>query len=183
MDLPGRSAYNWSMHTTRQHDPAAPTAAPQRSARPAFVALAALAAFTALLASSAPRAGAACDLGTPREELARHPLVFVATVTALRDSSGRDGAALRHAQLRVRSVWKGWPGRTLSVTLGDARAAHAVALSLAETYVVYADSVGGVVWIPACSRTSPVALAREDVRALGDPAPVEPLPRRRPAPH
>jgi hypothetical protein len=146
-------------------------------ARLAAVALAAMA------LACAPRAFAACETGTPAEELAQHPLVFVATVTALHDSAGANGAPLRHAQLHVRSTWKGWPGRTLSVTLGDAKKKNAVALSLAETYVVYADSVGDAVWIPECGRTAPVALAGDDVKALGEPAPVAPLPRRRSGPH
>jgi len=56
----------------------------------------------------------------PREELGRHALVFVGTVTAVRDSAGKDGAALRHVQVRVHSIWKGLPARTFSLTTGRA---------------------------------------------------------------
>src|SRR5678815_5299861 len=92
--------------------------------------------------------------GDPVTERDRHDLLFFGTVFAARDStlprSGNGPAPYLHlVSLKVMGAWKGNPSRELVLQL-DPCAARQVDPQPGESWIVYADSIGGKPVIPAC---------------------------------
>ena len=124
------------------------------------------------------------DIAAERD---RHHLLLFGTVFAARDStlprSGNGPAPSIHlVSIKVMGVWKGNPSRELVLELDPCAARHADPQP-GESWIVYADSVGGKPVIPACSGSALRTGKNAEYTVLGVPKSLN-VPRpKKPTPH
>ncbi len=120
-------------------------------------------------------------------EKGRHDLLLFGTVFAARDStlprSGNGPAPFVHlVSIKVMGVWKGNPSRELVLQLDPCAARH-VDPQPGESWIVYADSVGGKPVIPACTGSALRTGSNAEYTVLGVPKSLHVPGRKKPTPH
>jgi MYXO-CTERM domain-containing protein len=104
------------------------------------------------------------------EGLSSSHAVFTGEVTDIAPNQATRFGGLE-ITLRVKRVWKGDPEREIKVHTAGSSAACGYTFVRGETYLVYAvrDNADPM-RVSLCSRTAPVANAKEDLRFLGKPS-------------
>lgn len=130
-----------------------------------------------LLALAIPRTAGACSCGTvtPREALLGCDAVFAGRVVAvdpgdvmLDITSSRD---VLHVRVEVSATWKGPRSPVLTIRTAGDEAVCGVSFVLGEEYLIYAWEAGETLLATnLCSRTGLLAMATEDLAALGAPS-------------
>jgi hypothetical protein len=105
--------------------------------------------------------------GSPADALASATSVFSGRVTALAGAVDSGGPDPVQATFAVTGVWKGADQPTLVVVTPASSASCGFAFAQGQEYLVYASEVDGRLQTIACSRTAPIAVAGEDLAALG----------------
>ncbi len=147
------------------------------------VAVLALAAALALLSSAvwthwtsdAVHACSCVQPGTPSEELEKFSAVFAGTVVSIEHSYDPNGGVVSAEDrstigFQVGTVWKGTVHEDMTITTPPTGGSCGFTFEEGEEYIVYAydspyDEGGYTAGI--CSRTARLALALEDIAALG----------------
>jgi len=140
----------------------------------------------ARVATASPCADCPQKYDIPAEK-ERHHLLLYGTVFAARDStlprSGNGPAPFVHlVSIKVMGVWKGNPSRELVLQLDPCAARH-VDPQPGESWIVYADSVGGKPVIPACTGSALRTGNNAEYTALGVPKSLHVPGRKKPTPH
>ena len=120
--------------------------------------------------SYAPHAHAcSCMRLTPSEGLTSSYAVFTGEVTDI-DKNDSTPFGGREVTLRVKEMWKGEPAEELRVHTASSSAACGYGFVKGVTYLVYAvRDEADPLRVSLCSRTAPVADAKEDLDFLGKP--------------
>ena len=149
-------------------------------------------ALLAALVLAAPSSRAATCPDCPKTydiaaEKGRHDLLLHGTVFAARDStlprSGNGPAPYIHlVSLKVMGAWKGNPSRELVLQLDPCAGRH-VDPQPGESWIVYADSVGGKPVIPACTPSAIRTGTNAEYTVLGVPKSLNVPGRKKPTPH
>ena len=128
-----------------------------------FLALASLAQTSEVRACS-------CMQLSPSEGLSSSHAVFTGEVTDIAPNQATRFGGLE-ITLRVKRFWKGDPEREIKVHTAGSSAACGYTFVRGETYLVYAvRDHADPMRVSLCSRTAPVANAKEDLRFLGKPS-------------
>lgn len=129
-----------------------------------------------LFLAGGPHAGTARALcaGLPgvEESYERSHAVFSGEVirAGLKDPDPGDDDVWGGAEFRVDESWKGVPGRSAVVyALDPAYNSGGFLFERGRSYLVYADRHGDGLRVESCGRTTALANADEDFRALGPP--------------
>jgi len=137
--------------------------------------------------------GADCDCAqVSRSELvARCGLIFLGTVESVRDSvieispPSHGHQRIMHRQagwLRMLSIWKGTPRRTLTVFgLPKGYCNEWTYLEAGKTYLVFADSTGTGWTLGECGGPTQQSTTLASYPGLGTPVIVQRVPARKPA--
>ena len=129
-----------------------------------FLALASLAQTSEVRACS-------CMQLSPSEGLSSSHAVFTGEVTDIDAKPGDPIWWARNHPPREAAAWKGDPEREIKVHTAGSSAACGYTFVRGETYLVYAvRDDADPMRVSLCSRTAPVANAKEDLRFLGKPS-------------
>ena len=112
-----------------------------------------------------------CAVLPPQQAFARSTAVFAGTVTGIEGPA--EGSVVSSADpVRVRfSVWRVWKGprqRALVVSTARMSISCGYPFTTGGVYLVYAYDRDGALETNLCTRTRPLALAAEDLLALGE---------------
>lgn len=132
--------------------------------------LAAVVALVALVSTVHPDCVYACSCrppGSPAHALAEATAVFAGKVAAIRAPADQGGANPVEVAFTVTHSWKGALPSSLVVTTPASSASCGVEFVQGQEYLVYARESEGVLQVSLCSRTTQLALAGEDLAALG----------------
>ena len=106
---------------------------------------------------------------SPSEGLSSSHAVFTGEVTKLEPNTATKFAGVA-VTLRVHKVWKGDVGEQVEVHTAGSSAACGYGFAIGETYLVYASrDEADPMRVSLCSRTAPLADAKEDLDFLGKP--------------
>jgi len=149
-------------------------------------------ALLAVLLLPAPASRAATCPDCPKTfdvaaEKDRHDLLIFGTVFAARDStlprSGNGPAPYVHlVTMKVMGAWKGNPSRELVLELDPCAGRH-VDPQPGESWIVYADSVGGKPVIPSCTASALRSGKNAEYTVLGIPKSLNVPGRKKATPH
>ncbi len=107
---------------------------------------------------------------TPAEGLSSSYAVFTGEVTNIEPNTATKFGGIE-ITLRVNKVWKGEIGAQVQVRTAGSSAACGYSFMKGESYLVYADrDEADPMRVSLCSRTAPVASARDDLDFLGKPS-------------
>ena len=110
-----------------------------------------------------------CMKISPSEGLSSSHAVFTGEVTKLEPNTATKFAGVA-VTLRVHKVWKGDVGEQVEVHTAGSSAACGYGFAIGETYLVYASrDEADPMRVSLCSRTAPLADAKEDLDFLGKP--------------
>jgi len=115
--------------------------------------------------SHSNNAAFACECLQPKppiQALNESKAVFSGTVTAIK--SGDSG---KTATIDVERAWKGISNDTVTVITGLGDADCGFPFQEGKEYLVYSHDVEGPLYASACSRTTPLSEAQEDLKVLG----------------
>ena len=99
----------------------------------------------------------------PKESLEKSLGVFEGKVTAIK-VEGR----MLLATVAVSQSWKGEPAKEVTVRTNSSSAACGVSFQEGKSYVIYCTGKNDAGWATnLCTRTRPLAQAKEDLEALG----------------
>jgi len=127
-------------------------------------------ALVGLIILAKPLAVYACSCrppAPPLEALANASVVFSGRVTAIDAPADRGGAEPIRATFQVEREWKGHNGPTIAVYTPASSASCGVDFVTKQEYLVYASINDGRLQTNLCGRTTTLALATEDLAALG----------------
>lgn len=132
-----------------------------------------LAILSCLLVLTTQRAYACSCIGpgSAAEELERSTAVFAGTVVDVADAnrgpiiSSADPIAFT---FQVTRVWKGPIHTTLIISSARGGASCGYEFEVGREYLVYADGTETHLQASLCSRTQPLSVAGEDLKALGE---------------
>ncbi|MBI4349637.1 MAG: hypothetical protein HY553_22570 [Elusimicrobia bacterium] len=121
------------------------------------------------------RAASACSCrrpDPPRQALDRAAAVFAGRVVAMTEENPRrDGMMSSMDPFRIEFAvsrsWKGPRRKALAARTVRDGASCGYRFEPGKEYLVFAYTDGGELWVGLCSRTKPLADAKEDLAALG----------------
>jgi hypothetical protein len=114
--------------------------------------------------------------GPPEEALSNATAVFSGTVTTMDGAVDAGAEAPIRVTFAVSEIWKGPEQAMIVATTSGSSASCGFGFVQGQEYLVYASTVDDSLQVSLCSRTTQLAMAGEDLAALGEgttpPAPV-----------